>query len=166
MIRKAKLKDAVEIAKIYNYYVRNSVVTFEEAPIEPEEMKERIQAVVSKFPWLVYVKEGKIIGYAYAIEWKSRSAYKLTVETAIYLKQGVTEKGTGSLLYKELIRQLIEMNIHAIIGGVSLPNKVSVGLHEKLGFKKVAHFKEVGYKFNKWIDVGYWELIIDTTNEQ
>jgi len=160
MIRPVNIEDAREIAEIYNYYILNSCVTFEEIPVSIEEMSGRIQATHSKFPWLVYEKDKEIIGYAYAIEWKLRSAYKHTAEISVYLKNETTKNGIGSLLYKELISQLTEMHIHAVIGGISLPNSISVALHEKFGFEKVAQFKEVGYKFKKWIDVGYWELLI------
>lgn len=160
MIRAVKLEDANEIAEIYNYYILNSCVTFEEIPVSIEEMSQRIQSAPSKFPWLVYEKDKKIIGYAYASVWKPRSAYKHTVECTVYLKTEVTKNGIGSLLYKELITQLTDLGFHAVIGGISLPNEASIALHEKFGFEKIAQFKEVGYKFKKWIDVGYWELLI------
>ncbi|WP_372767027.1 arsinothricin resistance N-acetyltransferase ArsN1 family B [Lutibacter sp.] len=161
MIRTVKLEDAQEIAEIYNYYILNSCVTFEEIPVSNEEMGERIQAAHSKFPWLVYEKGKEIIGYAYASVWKPRSAYKYTIESTVYLKKEARKKGIGSLLYKELLMQIRDLGFHAVIGGISLPNEASVALHEKFGFEKIAQFKEVGYKFKKWIDVGYWELLIN-----
>jgi len=164
MIRKITLKDAREIAEIYNYYVLNSCVTFEELEISTEEMRERIEATHSKFPWLVFEKESVILGYAYATMWKPRSAYKHTVESTVYLKKEATKNGIGSLLYAALIDQLTDLGFHAVIGGISLPNEASVALHEKFGFEKIAQFKEVGYKFKKWIDVGYWELLINKSN--
>ena len=160
MIRIVKLKDAQEIAEIYNYYILNSCVTFEEIPVSIEEMSQRIQSSSSKFPWLVYEKDNEILGYAYASVWKARTGYKHTVESTVYLKKKATRNGIGSLLYKELIMQLTDLGFHAIIGGISLPNEVSIALHEKFGFEKIAQFKEVGYKFKNWIDVGYWELLI------
>ena len=96
---------------------------------------------------------------AYVSEWRSRYTYKHSVESTIYLKQGCENKGIGSVLYQELLKQLREMGLHAIMGGIALPNEASVCLHVKFGFEKVAHFKEVGFKFGKWIDVAYWELI-------
>ncbi len=161
MIRVVTLEDSKEIAEIYNYYILNSVTTLEETLVDEDEFRERIRSTHSKLPWLVYEKDNELIGYAYGSEWKSRSGYKHCVESTVYLKNGATKMGVGSLLYKELIKQLTEMDFHAIIGGISLPNKGSVALHEKFGYEKVAQFKEVGYKFNTWVDVGYWELIID-----
>jgi L-amino acid N-acyltransferase YncA len=160
MIRSIKVEDAKSIAEIYNYYIVSTVVTFEVTPVSTQEMEERILASNKKLPWLVYEKNSQIIGYAYATDWKTRSAYKQTVETTIYIKANENGKGIGCILYSELINQL-RKNHHAIIGGISLPNEASIALHEKLGFQKVAHFNEVGFKFNKWIDVGYWELLIN-----
>ncbi len=160
MIRKVKLEDANEICEIYNYYILNSTVTFEKTRINVREMRKRIQFIISKYPWIVYEKDGHIAGYAYACEWKPRHAYAHSVESTVYLKPGESKKGIGTSLYSKLIEQLINMDFHAIIGGITLPNAASIALHEKLGFEKVAHFKEVGYKFEKWLDVGYWELLI------
>lgn len=161
MIRAVKLEDANEIAEIYNYYILNSCVTFEELAISTEEMRGRIEAAHLKFPWLVFEKDHEILGYAFLSVWKPRSAYKHKVESTVYLKKEATKMGIGSLLYAALISQLTDLGFHAVIGGISLPNEASVALHEKFGFEKIAQFKEVGYKFKKWIDVGYWELLIN-----
>jgi len=157
MIRKATRNDAKEIAEIYNYYVVNSIATFAQESISETEMLLNIENAIL---WYVYVEEYAILGYAYASKWKQRSAYKFTVESSVYLKPNTFNKGIGTQLYTKLFQNLKSLKIHAIIGGMSLPNKASQALHEKFGFKKVAHFKEVGYKFNKWIDVGYWELLL------
>jgi phosphinothricin acetyltransferase len=159
MVRLATLADTREIADIYNYYITNSIITFEEIEISTEMMLDRIQVTLGhQLPWLVYEDEKGISGYAYAGKWNARSAYKHSAEVTVYLRHGETGRGLGSLLYKELIAQLRSMDFHAIIGGIALPNAPSVALHEKLGFEKVAHYREVGFKFNQWIDVGYWQL--------
>jgi len=159
MIRLATKDDSLEIVKIYNYYISNTIITFEENVIQTDEMRARITSVLnSGLPWLVAEENGRIIGYAYATKWAERSAYKSSVESTVYLERSVTSKGWGSILYKELLKSLRDKKFRVVIGGISLPNIESVGLHEKLGFEKVAQFKEVGYKFNKWIDVGYWQV--------
>ncbi len=160
MIRKASVDDASSIVEIYNYYIANSVATFTENEMSIEEMKRLMTPFIDNFPWLVFVENQLIIGYAYAGPWKARDAYRQTVETSVYLRDGYTGKGVGYVLYRDLINRLRMMNIHAVIGGISLPNEASQQLHEKLGYTKVAHFKEVGNKFGKWVDVGYWELIL------
>lgn len=161
MIRNININDAKEISEIYNYYIKNTIITFEENPVSETEMAERIKSQKPNLPWIVFEENNEIIGYAYASEWKSRCAYKFSIESTVYLKTNKTRKGIGSILYKELINQIKQSDIHAIFAGIALPNEASIALHEKLGFNKVAHFKEVGYKFNKWIDVGYWELVLD-----
>ena len=119
-------------------------------------MKNRIQS--SKLPWLVFEENEKILGYAFASEWKSRCAYKYSVECSVYLGTNYKGKGIGIQLYKEWLQKLNELNYNTVIAGIALPNDASIKFHEKFGFEKVAHFKEVGYKFNKFIDVGYWQL--------
>ena len=163
MIRSAQPSDAEAICEIYNYYVLNTCVTFEEEVVSADEMRKRIKTILEKYPWVVYEQEGEVIGYAYASEWKSRCSYRYSVESTVYLKQGSQGKGIGSSLYLSLLDLLDKKEVHAIIGGIAQPNEASVALHEKFRFEKVAHFKEVGYKFNQWIDVGYWEKIIQSS---
>ena len=154
------MDDASAIAAIYNYYILHTVVTFEEVAISAEEMAERIRTVTTRFTWLVLEEEGKIKGYAYAGEWKTRSAYKYTVESSVYLAAAEIGRGMGTALYEALFEKLQPLKIHAVIGGISLPNAASVALHEKMGFEKIGHFAAVGYKFDQWVDVGYWELLL------
>jgi L-amino acid N-acyltransferase YncA len=164
MVRKVKIEDSRQVCDIYNFYILNTTVTFEEIALTETEMRERIEKISSKYPFLVWEENGQVIGYAYATEWKVRAAYRNSVEVTIYLKNGNSGKGIGKQLYDELFRQIKQnkdLNIHAIIGGIALPNEASVALHEKFGFQKVAHFKEVGYKFQQWVDVAYWELLIN-----
>jgi L-amino acid N-acyltransferase YncA len=161
MLRAATIADAAAIAGIYNHHVLNTIVTFEEDAVTAADMAQRITEVSSSaLPWLVWEENGVVLGYCYASKWKSRCAYRYSVEATVYLANGATRRGIGTQLYQALIAALKARGIHGILGGVSLPNPASVALHEKLGFVKVAHFKEVGWKFEKWIDVGYWELLL------
>ncbi len=89
-----------------------------------------------------------------------RQAYEYAAEVSIYVRNAAKQKGIGSQLYVQLFEELAETDIHAVVAGISLPNDASVRFHERLGFEKVAHFKEVGYKLGRWIDVGYWEKIL------
>lgn len=161
IIREAVSLDAPGICEIYNYYVESTIITFEEQPVSFREMEARIQEIAdASLPWLVCVEDGAIIGYSYASKWKGRCAFRFSVEGTVYLKQGFYGRGIGSALYAQVIARLREKSMHCIVGGIALPNPASIALHEKLGFKKAAHFAEVGWKFNQWIDVGYWELIL------
>jgi phosphinothricin acetyltransferase len=161
MLRPVKPADAAAIAAIYNYYVVHTIITFEEEKITTREMAKRItESKKAGLPWFVWEEHGQVLGYSYASKWKSRCSYRYSVESTVYLDKDATRRGLGTKLYSALIDSLRSTRIHAIIGGVALPNAGSAGLHEKLGFKKIAHFKEVGWKFDQWIDVGYWELLL------
>ncbi len=162
MIRPVNEDDADAICRIQNHYIESSIFTFEEEAISSAGMGERIEEVTAALPWLVYVDEGELLGYAYASRWKGRCAYRHSVESTIYLAPGATGRGIGKQLYDELMASLGERGYHTVIAGIALPNPVSIALHERLGFEKVAHFKEVGWKFERWIDVGYWELLLRT----
>lgn len=158
MIRRVTLEDARSLCTIYNHYVENTIITFEEQPVPSEEMEKRIQEITRTLPWFVLERQGEVVGFAYANPWKGRCAYRFSVETTIYLAAQQTGQGQGVVLYQSLLQELRHRSFHSVMGGVALPNPASVALHEKLGFQKVAHFKEVGWKFQQWIDVGYWQM--------
>jgi phosphinothricin acetyltransferase len=165
MIRPATPLDSTAIARIYNHYILNSHATFEELPVGTTEIAMRINQVLDDhLPWLVLEDNGILLGFSRAIKWRERSAYRFSVESSIYIDPEHTGQGLGVILYTGLIEQLKTLGVHAVIGGVALPNPASVALHEKMGYKKVAHFKEVGWKFERWIDVGYWELILTSVS--
>ena len=162
MIRDATINDAAEICAIYNYYIENTIISFEEIPLSAADMQKRIETVQSyNLPWLVYSDNDAIAGYAYATRWHSRASYKYSVESSAYLKHGMIGNGIGSSLYADLIDRLKTLKYHVVIGGIALPNPGSVALHEKFGFHQVAHYRETGFKNGRWIDVGYWELILE-----
>jgi L-amino acid N-acyltransferase YncA len=160
MTRQVKISDADALCRIYNKYIAETRITFEETPTHADEMIKRINTITQNYPWLVYEEDGKVLGYTYASRWKERSAYRFSVETGIYIDSDFVGKGIGTKLKGELLKALKEKSIHTVIGGIALPNPASIALCEKFGFKKVAHFKEVGFKLGQWVDVGYWELIL------
>ena len=160
MIRPASESDASAICSIYNYYVLNTCVTFEEEAVSEPDMRARIRDTTASLLWFVLEDCDEVVGYAYATKWKSRCAYRYSVESTVYLRQDTVGRGFGMQLYERLISELRFAGMHSVIGGIALPNLASQRLHEKVGFKKVAHFEQVGWKFNRWIDVGYWELIL------
>jgi len=159
MIRKAKETDAHTIALIYNHYILHSTITFEEKEVNEQLIIERLKES-KKHPWWVFEQEGVVLGYAFSTKWKSRSAYRFTVESSVYVAPKQRQKGVGTLLYSKLIESLKNEGFRIILAGISLPNDQSISFHEKLGFQKVGQLESVGYKFNRWIDVGYWELKI------
>lgn len=164
--RLATAKDAHALAAIYNHYVRETVITFEEAEVTPLEMGRRVAAVDDlSLPWLVAEDGIGILGYAYAGKWRERSAYRYAVETTVYLDAKCTGQGIGTRLYQDVIAALRTTSVHTAIGGVALPNEPSIALHEKLGFTKIAHFKEVGFKFGRRVDVAYWQLLLECSSQ-
>lgn len=159
-IRPCLASDAARICAIYNHYVRETVITFEEEPVSEREMAERIRDVTARWTWLVAEANGLVTGYAYASAWKTRSAYRFSVESTVYVDAEQLGRGIGTRLYRALLTGLRARSVHYVTGGIALPNPASVALHERLGFRKNAHFSEVGFKLGRWVDVGYWELIL------
>jgi L-amino acid N-acyltransferase YncA len=167
MIRPVRPTDAAAICRIYNPYVLQTVVSFEEEAVTPEDMVQRIGKVESAgLPWLVLEEGDALAGYAYATPWKERPGYRYAVESSIYLAASAGGKGHGSRLYGELLAELRSRPLRTVIGGIALPNEASVGLHEKLGFHKVAHFERVGWKCGRWVDVGYWQLALSEDDDE
>lgn len=156
MIREVLDSDARAITEIYNYYIINTVITFELEPITSDEIAHRIEKYRQIAPYLVYEENGEVIGYSYASMFRERKAYENSVESTIYLKHGYGRKGIGFQLYSEFLSR-VSAKYHIIVAGITVPNDASVKLHEKCGFVKVGHFSEVGRKFDRWLDVGFWQ---------
>lgn len=146
-----------QIADIYNYYVTDTVATFDLEPISREDMVIKVLNISASYPYYVAVEDDLVVGYAYANTWNTRPAYAGTVETSIYLRHDQKAKGIGTALYTKLLDRLNELGYHTAIGGITLPNEASQRLHEKFGYVKSAHYNEVGNKFDQWLDVGYWQ---------
>ena len=152
--------DAGAICSIYNYYVENTVITFEQEPVSLSEMENRIHTISARYPWLVLEEEGALIGYAYVNKWRERRAYRFSVENTIYLRHGFEGKGRGNALLYALLEKLRQSDLHTVVAVITLPNERSTTLHEKFGFKMAARLNEIGFKMDRWLDVGYWELIL------
>ena len=161
-IRPIELTDAQQIAEIYNHYIGTSAATFEIEAIEAAEMERRIsEKLAGNYPFFVAEEYGAIAGYAHGSQFKARRAYENTVEVSVYINDGSHGRGIATLLYKALFPEITRRGFHTAIAGVSLPNEASVKLHEKFGMVQVAHFKEVGFKFDRWIDTGYWQVVLN-----
>lgn len=160
-IRAATAVDADAVAAIYDHYVAHTIVTFEEEAVPASEMALRIQGIAAvPLPWLIAERQSRVVGYAYARPWRERRAYRFSAEITVYVDPANTGHGIGSKLYERLFQLIQDRGIHAVVGVIALPNEASVALHEKFGLAKVAHLREVGFKFDRWIDVGYWERIL------
>ena len=174
-IRDARPEDADAVCEIYNHYIRDTVITFELDELTADDLAARFAKIQGAgLPWLVADDGGVVVGYAYAGLFKERAAYTHTVETSIYLAADERGRGIGTAIYAQLLGRLTRLTpaqsphapIHVMIGGVALPNEASVALHERFGMRKVAHFEQVGFKFGRWVDVGYWQITSDDVAQQ
>ncbi len=164
-VRAARAGDAKAIAEIYAPYVRDTVISFEAVVPSADDMAARIAKIMPELPWLVHEDGSRVTGYAYAGAHRERAAYKWSVDAGIYIARDGHRRGVGRALYAVLFAALKLQGYHRCYGGITLPNEASIGLHEAMGFKPVGHYPEVGFKFGKWHDVGWWGLDLAPTSQ-
>lgn len=157
-LRAARPEDAAAIAAIYRPYVTDTVITFEVEPPGASDFAERMAQVRDLAPWLVCEVGGSVVGYAYASKHHERAAYQWALNAAVYLSAAHQRRGLGRALYTSLFELLRLQGFCSVHGGITLPNAASVGLHESLGFRRVALYPAIGYKQRAWHDVGWWQL--------
>lgn len=157
-IRLATGQDAAQIAEIYAPIVQNTVISFEVEAPTPVEMHHRIENTLERFPWLVHVRRGRVVGYAYAGEHSPRAAYRWSVAVSAYVRESERRRGVARALYTSLFAALVLQGFYNAYAGITLPNPASVGLHEALGFRPVGIYRGVGYKLGAWHDVGWWQM--------
>lgn len=160
MIRTVTKDDVPAIAGIYNHYVLHSVITFDTEMVSINEMEKKVAAISSHFPYLVYEDEGKVAGYCYVHQWKEKKAYRRTLETTIYLSPDYLHRGIGTKLMQRLIAECRSRGVGALVACITSGNEVSETLHRQLGFEKVSHFRQVGEKFGRLLDVVDYELML------
>ena len=167
IIRDAKVTDAKAIQTIYTPYVETTAITFEYNVPSEEEFCRRIETVQQKYPWIVAMVNGKVVGYAYASAFKPRDAYQWAIETSIYVDNNNKRSGIGRQLH-EALEQRLKMqgilNMNACISFIDPEDEYltqdSVRFHERLGYQKVAHFHQCGKKFYRWYDMIWMEKMI------
>ncbi len=165
VIRDATEADAHACADIYAPYVRDTCISFEVEPPEPDEMARRISDAAASHAWLVFEDGGQVVGYAYANAFATRAAYRWSCQTSIYVTQGRQRSGMGRALYGALLQRLEQRGLRRVYAGIALPNEASVGLHTALGYEPVGVFRQVGYKHGQWHDVGWWQRSIGLDTE-
>lgn len=156
-IRAATPDDAAAISDIYAPYVRESAVSFEAEAPNAGEIAARMVAGAGLYPWLAAEDNGTVLGYAYAAAFRTRFAYRFTVETTVYLRSDSQGRGIGRRLYAPLLDLLERQGFTQAIAAIALPNEASVVLHERLGFHHAGTYRQVGFKFGRWWDVGLWQ---------
>jgi phosphinothricin acetyltransferase len=157
-IRLATDRDAAALAAIYAPYVTDSPISFEEVAPDTGEMARRIRGERPGYhPWLLADDDGHVVGYCASSPFRTRPAYRWTVETGIYLRPDAYGRGTGRSLLEAMCELLERQGYVAVIGAIALPNPASVALHEKTGFAHVGGYRGTGFKQGAWLDVGLWQ---------
>lgn len=162
IIRLASVEDAADIVAIYAPIVRHTAISFELEPPTTVVMQQRVAATLTHFPWLVYQRQDKVLGYVYASQHRTRAAYQWSVDVSVYIHPESRRAGVGRALYTVLFHLLALQGFYNAYAGITLPNAASVSLHETLGFEPVGAYRKVGYKLGAWHDVGWWQLRLRT----
>lgn len=164
VIRPVEARDAAAVAAIYAPHITGGVASFELVTPDAAEMGERIAATTGTYPWLVCELPGAgVAGYVYASVHNPRAAYQWSANVTVYIDERHRRAGMGRALYTSLFALLRLQGFYNAYGGITLPNAGSVGLHEAMGFRLVGVYQEVGYKFGRWWDVGWWALPLQGT---
>ena len=156
--RCAERRDAEGILAIYGPIVRETAISFEVEPPTQEQMRERIESTLQRFPWLVCDSERGVEGYAYASRHRERAAYQWSADVSVYVAQDARRRGFARRLYKSLLGMLQDLGYYSALAGIALPNPASVSLHEAMGFQPIGVYRNIGYKLGAWHDVGWWQL--------
>lgn len=171
-LRAATPADGAACAAIYAPFVEHTSISFEERAPTADEMAARIERALVRHAWLVAERDPvdgdsaereaangpRVVGYAYAGDFRARSAYRFACESSVYLADDERGRGTGRLLMRALVERLAELGFTQVVAGATLPNPASERLHASLGFRPVGRFERVGRKFGRWHDVGFWQL--------
>lgn len=151
-------RDAAACAAIYAPYVAATPISFEERPPRATEMTARIERVMASHPWLVAEAAEEVVGYAYGCRFQERPAYRWAAEVSVYVAEANRGGGIGRELYEVLFERLRAQRFQVLFAGITLPNEASVSLHERLGFARVGLTPRIGWKLERWHDVGWWQL--------
>lgn len=160
IIRDATTADAPPIQAIYAPIVRDTAIAFETEVPTVAEMAARIEATLKTHVYLAAEREGRLVGYAYASQHRTRAAYQTSVDVTVYVHEGARGLGVGRALYEALLPRTAARGFHAAFAGITLPNAGSVALHEAVGFRPVGVYREVGFKLGAWRDVGWWQRLL------
>jgi phosphinothricin acetyltransferase len=156
-VRHAVVSDARAHADIYRPIVERTVISFDEVAPSADDFAARITEVSVSYPWLVAECDRAVCGYAYGHRYRERAAYRYSVEVSVYVAQEALGSGVGTALYSALLEDLQRRGFHRAFAGITLPNDASIALHRRFGFEPVGIFKEAGRKFNRWLDVSWWQ---------
>lgn len=159
-LRPANTADAPSIHQIYAPIVEHTTISFEEILPSADEIAKRIENSLPTYPYLVAERQQKVVGFAYAGQHRTRSAYRFSVDVSVYTADTARRSGVGKALYNELFATLAERGFHAAFAGIALPNPASLALHQAMGFEPVGIYRQVGFKFGQWHDVSWWQRLL------
>lgn len=165
-IRLAKPQDAAELLEIYAFYDQETAVSFEYQVPELEEFRSRVEQVLQQYPYLVYLADEKIVGFAYAHKQLERAAYQWNVELSVYVHHNFLRRGIGRALYGALLELLTLQGVRNAYGLVTSPNRSSEKLHKSFGFQLLAIHRRTGYKMGQWHDVSWFEKSLNSHGKE
>jgi phosphinothricin acetyltransferase len=158
IVRPALKGDLPGIEEIYNHYVRSSHATFDLAPMGTDRRRDWLsEHPGGRYRVFIAASAGRVLGFSCSSRHRPKPAYETTVETSVYVAPGFVGAGIGSALCRTLLSALEREDVHRALAGIALPNDASIGLHERFGFRRVAHFSEQGRKFGRYWDVDWYE---------
>jgi len=160
LIRSAQDSDFEAIAKLTNYFIRETVIHFGTVEQAAEEMREQWRSTCDRYPFLVCEFDGRFAGYCKAYTWRSREAYTWTPECGVYVEEYARRRGAARALYTRLFEVLTAQGYHSVLAGIALPNEASIRLHESLGFVACGLTRDAGWKLGRWVDVGFWQKML------
>lgn len=159
-VRDSRKSDLPALLEIYNEVVKNSHSTFDLNPQTMVQRRRWFSEHGGRYPLVVAETRGQVIGYASLSKFRDKPAYSKTGESSVYVHRSFQGKGVGTLLMKEIVVRAKRFGYHTVIAGIALPNEASLRLHERMGFAYVGSFKEVGFKFGRWRDVTFYQLLL------
>lgn len=155
MIRAITDGDIEQVLALYNYYIRETTITFETEELSFEVFYKRVHDIMDRYPFLVYEEDGRILGYVYLAEFNSRAAYQWSADLSIYVDKDLRHRGIGGQLYQAIEKLAIDQGFVNIVSLITEENKNSVEFHKRLGFEFIGTFNQIGYKFGRWLGVSY-----------
>lgn len=160
VVRPATEADAGAVAAIYGREVVEGYATFDTVAPPLDLWVAKTGSTDPRSPFLVAVEDGAVVGFAYAGPYRERGAYANTRETTVYLSPSATGRGVGRQLYDDLLARLAAAGVHTVLAGIALPNDASEGLHRACGYERLGVMRDVGRKFDRWIDVAWWQRVL------
>jgi len=165
-IREALEQDLEAMLEIYNDVIVNTTAVYDYQPHTLEMRRQWFRIKQAQgFPVFIAEDDGKVVGFSSIGPFRAWAAYKYSVENSVYVAADQRGKGIGKLLIAPLIEAAEQLNMHTIIAGIDATNEASITLHRNFGFKEVAHFKQVGYKFGRWLDLTFMQLLLKTPEQ-